>query len=72
MEPRFLNTRKATNDEEKKFEQMKVSVELKSQTKKESVVRAHGQYLKEREDTLVWPLAKTPAYCLSQSDRPGN
>lgn len=54
MEPAFLNTRKATDQEYKRFEQMKVNAELQSNNKHGSISTAFAKYLQEREDTLVW------------------
>lgn len=51
-EPAFINT---TEEENKKFEQMKVDVELQSKSKRESDGCAHAKYLKERQNTLIWP-----------------
>lgn len=55
MEPAFLNTRKATEEEYKRFEQMKVDAELQTKNKHMTISYSYNRYLKEREDILVWP-----------------
>jgi hypothetical protein len=54
-EPAFINTRKATDEEYKKFEQMQVDAELQSKTKHGSVGNSFAKFLKDRENTLIWP-----------------
>lgn len=66
-EPAFINTRKATDEENKMFEQMKVNAELQSQNKHGSISTAEAKYLKEREETLVYPHKVKHLACLKAS-----
>lgn len=64
MEPAFLNTRKETDEEYKKFEDMKVKVESETQNKHGSISVARAKFLKEREETLVYPHKVRHLACL--------
>jgi hypothetical protein len=54
-QPGFLNTRKSTEAEERKFSQMKIDVEHKVKSKNESIKYAQSRFLQEKENTLVYP-----------------
>jgi hypothetical protein len=54
-EPGFLNKRKSTEAEERKFSQMKIDIEQKVKSKNESIKDAESKYLREKENTLVYP-----------------
>jgi len=54
-QPAFLNTRKATEAEERKFSQMKIDTEQKVKSKNENIKDAYNKYLRERENTLIYP-----------------
>ena len=54
-QPAFLNTRKATEAEERKFSQMKIDTEHKVKSKNENIKDAYNKYLQEKENTLIYP-----------------
>ena len=54
-EPGFINTRSATEEEEKRFNQLKVDIEQRVNSKKENMKMAHHNYVQEKENILVYP-----------------
>jgi hypothetical protein len=53
--PSYLNTRRATEEEDQKFTRLRIDVENKVRSEKDNMKKALGDFLHEKEDTLVYP-----------------
>jgi hypothetical protein len=55
MQDSYLNNRRPTPEEEEKFRLIKIELENKVNSKKESIKKAQDEYLKEKDRTLIYP-----------------